>query len=251
MSVLVSSAVWKFQFKDPSMKLVALALADMANDSGESWPSIGSIQERSGLSESSVRRHIRAMEEMGVIERSERFAHERQTSNGYRFTGDFLSKEGGCHPRHPGVSPMEGEGVTHDRGEGSAHNTPLKRNKETSMKLPHIPAPLGGDFFTDSPPLPAPPDSKTVPQHKPLPSELIRMGALLGRRPNSKWSPKEIKAAKSLLPVPEEDFALLERYYRASIPEAKDYRRRTLQVLLNNWQGEVDRARKYKPASCF
>jgi hypothetical protein len=80
-------------------------------------------------------------------------------------------------------------------------------------------------------------------------AEQLRLGALFSRRPGTQWMPKEIKAWKAITPIPEEDFALIERYYLAEIPKDRNYRRRELQTLLNNWNGELDRARKFDPAN--
>ncbi|MBK1835380.1 hypothetical protein [Roseibacillus ishigakijimensis] len=45
----------------------------------------------------------------------------------------------------------------------------------------------------------------------------------------------------------EDDLATLEGYYLAKHESGRDYRRRDLQTLLNNWTGELDRARNWKP----
>ena len=74
-----------------------------------------------------------------------------------------------------------------------------------------------------------------------------RIGKLYNRRESTRWSAKEIEALKKIEEIEEEDFILLEKYYTTDIPNEKDYRRRDLQTLLNNWTGELDRARKWKP----
>ena len=81
----------------------------------------------------------------------------------------------------------------------------------------------------------------------------LRLNALFHRRPETRWSDRELIAFRKLGDIAEEDLVLLENYYRASIPQATDYRRRDLHTLLNNLRGEVDRARNFKPASnpCF
>jgi len=76
----------------------------------------------------------------------------------------------------------------------------------------------------------------------------VRLGALFRRRPETPWSEKERKAYKAAA-VQEGDLELVERYYSASIAQAFDYRRRDLCTLLNNFPGEVDRARNFKPKS--
>jgi len=81
--------------------------------------------------------------------------------------------------------------------------------------------------------------------------EQLRLGKLFKRRETTPWSEKEIKAWKLITPVAEEDMDCLENYYRAKIPDASNFRRRDLGTLLNNFSGELDRARKFKNPSYF
>jgi hypothetical protein len=75
-----------------------------------------------------------------------------------------------------------------------------------------------------------------------------KVGGWFGRRPTTKWGDKEIKSLKSVVKLTpsESDIDLLERYYAAIIPQKEDYRRRDIVTLLNNWNGELDRARRFK-----
>lgn len=78
--------------------------------------------------------------------------------------------------------------------------------------------------------------------------EQLTAGSWFHRRPTTPWSEKEVKAFKS---IPPELFAdgvqLLNPAY--SIPHGDNHRtRKDLLTLLNNWQGEIDRWRSYKPA---
>jgi len=77
----------------------------------------------------------------------------------------------------------------------------------------------------------------------------IQMGKMLGRRESTKWSDKEIEALESILPIDEQDMALVGEFYDAIIEPAEDHRRTALLTLLNNWNGEVDKARAYKLAN--
>jgi hypothetical protein len=60
-----------------------------------------------------------------------------------------------------------------------------------------------------------------------------------------------LKALKAITPIPAEDLKLIEAYYNFSHPPAADYRRRDLQTLLNNWPGELDRARRFRPSGAI
>ena len=50
-------------------RLVALALADRVNHDWQAWPSIGDLSRRTGLSERVCQRHLRHLEDAGVIAR--------------------------------------------------------------------------------------------------------------------------------------------------------------------------------------
>jgi hypothetical protein len=68
-----------------------------------------------------------------------------------------------------------------------------------------------------------------------------RINSWYNRRDTTPWSPKELKALKSI-PEPEEEELTLLAEYTMNSP----YRRRDILTLLNNWQGELDRARRWE-----
>jgi len=82
------------------------------------------------------------------------------------------------------------------------------------------------------------------------PSELARMICRwFHRRESTVWDTKEVKALRAVEAkhTPEDEIALLGEYYVADLPrDVKDIRRRDIVTLLNNWQGEIDRARDWK-----
>ena len=75
----------------------------------------------------------------------------------------------------------------------------------------------------------------------------IRIGALFNRKPTTPWSLYDAAALEELMPITEEELTVMERFYAAKINGDIDPRRRSLDTLLNNWNGELDKARKYKP----
>lgn len=77
----------------------------------------------------------------------------------------------------------------------------------------------------------------------------IQLGKMLGRRESTKWSDKELEALESILPIDEQDMAMVGEFYDAIIEPSEDHRRTALLTLLNNWNGEVDKARAYKLAN--
>lgn len=92
-----------------------------------------------------------------------------------------------------------------------------------------------------------PPSSPAADASHPWEGDWRRLGKLFRRRESTQPTQKELKALKVITPIPAEDFKLIEAYYNFSHPPAADYRRRDLQTLLNNWPGELDRARRFRP----
>ena len=85
MSFQHTKAVWSLELQNPSTKLVALALADMANEEGVCWPAAGTIAARCCMEERTARHHVMLLRRMGVVASSPRFFDNRQSSNLYRF----------------------------------------------------------------------------------------------------------------------------------------------------------------------
>ena len=97
-------------------------------------------------------------------------------------------------------------------------------------------------------------------------NRMLAINALKGRLPSTRWSRKEFDAFESagLHVMFDTDFseqiAPLAAYYGAPLPllqefwraadTGADFRRRDLQTLLNNWPGEVDRAREWVHWRC-
>jgi hypothetical protein len=93
-------------------------------------------------------------------------------------------------------------------------------------------------------PFPAPePPAKTP--------EQLRAEKLFHRRPSTAWGKAELTAWRAARATIEgthaDDWELLEWFYAQ--PQEKTYARRDLATLLNNWNGEIDRARSYRVRS--
>jgi hypothetical protein len=98
-----------------------------------------------------------------------------------------------------------------------------------------------------SPKPPAPPSLVLeVEESKPsLSPEQIEVGSWFNRRPTTPWSEKELKTwAKIPKPIDCEDWQALRWFYTQS---GCQYLRRDILTLLNNWTGEIDRAKNYNP----
>lgn len=145
MSVHISSAVWKIVMPNAGRKLVAVALADMANDDGSCWPSLRTLASRCNLSEDSIRNHLHALESIGILKASPRFQGGRQTSNVYAFspdivTGKALHLEWGRVESAPplekqeGGEKQEGEGGKKQEGGGWEKLPPHEPSEGTVIK---------------------------------------------------------------------------------------------------------------------
>lgn len=115
MSVHVSSWCWKSSNASGSTLLVALALADQADDDGLCWPSVKYLAGKTRMSERAVQDRVRALVDSGEVNRIPRSGR----SNHYQFTfhPGVFSGEGGAESAPP-QTPAE------PAGEGAGSRTP-------------------------------------------------------------------------------------------------------------------------------
>lgn len=99
MSVQASAWVWNNSRAEGGTLLVALALANRADEEGVCWPGVKRLSEWTRMSERSVQRHLRTLEELGELEVTPRFGD----SSVYRLLIEGVSD---CHPRQNGFSPV-------------------------------------------------------------------------------------------------------------------------------------------------
>ena len=96
MSVQITSLVWLLEFPSAGRKLVALYLADCADDLGRCWPAAKTIAARCGLSRDTVKEVIADLEASGLIAREPQFRRDgSQSSSITRFDLAKLEAESG------------------------------------------------------------------------------------------------------------------------------------------------------------
>lgn len=79
-------------------------------------------------------------------------------------------------------------------------------------------------------------------------AEQLRVASWFGRRATTRWSDKELKSWKAIASsLDTGDLDALERRYTSNDPETVKYRKQEIYSLLNNWPGEVDKARRWTP----
>lgn len=76
----------KSRVGNPLRKLVLVKLADNASDLGECWPSYQHIADQCEIARSSVRKHIKALEEQGFLTIEHRDGPKGNSSNMYRLS---------------------------------------------------------------------------------------------------------------------------------------------------------------------
>lgn len=101
---------WAWEQKLPQItKILLVALAYHANKDGVAWPSRARLMEKTNLSRSGLKLHMRKLEEAGLVVREARFTEKgRQTSNWYTLkVGDTLCDPSTGHELvTPPLSPM-------------------------------------------------------------------------------------------------------------------------------------------------
>ncbi|WP_316503158.1 helix-turn-helix domain-containing protein, partial [Klebsiella oxytoca] len=88
MSMNLMAKAMSIRVGNPLRKLVLIKLADNANDKGECWPSYQHIADQCEIGRSTVKNHIRALEDMGMLRREFRKNGELNQSNLFYLTLD-------------------------------------------------------------------------------------------------------------------------------------------------------------------
>ncbi|WP_263577140.1 helix-turn-helix domain-containing protein [Salmonella enterica] len=109
MSMNLMAKAMSIKVGNPLRKLVLIKLADNANDEGECWPSYQHIADQCEVSRSTVKSHIRALEDMGLLKREFRRKGELNQSNVFYLTLDNAQQ-----------IPPESGGAGDDRGGAGA-----------------------------------------------------------------------------------------------------------------------------------
>ncbi|ECY2306583.1 helix-turn-helix domain-containing protein [Salmonella enterica] len=146
MSMNLMAKAMSIKVGNPLRKLVLIKLADNANDEGECWPSYQHIADQCEVSRSTVKSHIRALEDMGLLKREFRRKGELNQSNVFYLTLDNAQQpapeSGGAGAARGGAGAARGgAGADLGGGAGAAPRTyhsfepvkePLGRKKKPS-----------------------------------------------------------------------------------------------------------------------
>jgi len=92
MSMNLMAKAMGIKVGNPLRKLVLIKLADNANDKGECWPSYQHIADQCEIGRSTVKSHIRALEDMGMLRREFRRSGDLNQSNLFYLTLDNIKE---------------------------------------------------------------------------------------------------------------------------------------------------------------
>ena len=116
MSIKCLAWAWGRQLP-PLPKLILLAVADHADDTGFAWPGINGVAEKCGLSRRTIQRHMNYLADKGFITVEPRTRPDGSaTSNSYQVNIPPVSERhppvSGCHPPVSPVTPPRVSAVT-------------------------------------------------------------------------------------------------------------------------------------------
>lgn len=86
MSMTLMVRAMHLKIGNPLRKLVLIKLSDNANDHGECWPSYQHIADQCEIAKSTVRKHIKDLEKMGLLKIEHRPGPKGNSSNLYHLT---------------------------------------------------------------------------------------------------------------------------------------------------------------------
>jgi len=105
----IKCLAWAWGEKLPPLsKLILLAIADHADDTGYAWPGIKGVAEKCGLSRRTIQRNLNVLTDKGIITVKPRTRPDGSaTSNSYQVN---MGGASACHPpaseSHPLMSPL-------------------------------------------------------------------------------------------------------------------------------------------------
>jgi len=203
---------------DPYAFRVYAHLARRANKkTGEAWPSLKSVGERTSMSPRKVRDCLRELERRNMLCTYTVANETGQKSNSYELT-PFEEWD-----TPPGTECLGGR---HEVPGGEAQGAD-PHYKEGTPKKEKIPSPKK---------LSETEKKMTRVEVTPL---MQRIGAFFGRKGLNAWS-LAAKEALDMIRPSDEEIEAMEEYYLAVIPKEQDYRRKKLITLLHNWIEDLD-----------
>lgn len=216
----IESVAWALNVLvgDPLAKLVLIALANHNSPENLCIPSRKTIAHYCECSLDTVDRKIAYLCQRGLlVKKTRKASNGDNTSNAYYLNAAYLIGEA-----HTAATLAAQSGHLAAELCGSNH------------KVKNEP-PDGGSRARGR--------QSRIPTSEPA----LRIAKLFSRKEITPWAEKEIKSFKKLVPIDLNDLSLVESYYAAERAKGGDgIHRRDLYTFLNNYHGELDRARAWK-----
>ncbi|CAH9016723.1 transcriptional regulator [Vibrio phage 381E49-1] len=127
MSMMLMVKAMQTKVGNPLRKLVLIKLADNANDQGECWPSHQHVADQCEISKTSVRNHIKKLQEMGLLKVEHREGPKGNTSNLYHLSLQGMAGNG---------TGMAGNGIGGIAGDGTRTSHSFEPVKEPYAATP-------------------------------------------------------------------------------------------------------------------
>lgn len=125
-------------------KLILIKLADNTNDSGVCWPSMATMSRQTELDERTIQRHLKVLEEKGLLRIEPRFIDGVQRSNNYYLN---LSPHPVTVPPHPRQDDTQGGGTVSPRTFSKEPSVEPKESREQFEEFWEVyPKKVGKDF---------------------------------------------------------------------------------------------------------
>lgn len=145
MSIKALNWAWE-QNLAPTTKLILLAFADHADDSGVCWPGRKGVAAKCGVSTRTVERQVKTLEQHGLIWREPRFRSDgSQRTSLYHLTLGGVSESpdlragvapasASASPLEPSVEPSEESSREPLRDREVAHTSPSRARERGGLK---------------------------------------------------------------------------------------------------------------------
>lgn len=144
MSMELMVKAMKVKVGNPLRKLVLMKLADNANDQGECWPSYQHIADQCEIDRSTVRKHIKGLEEQGFLRIENRDGPKGNSSNLYFLNLSPVGRDSTpVGPKSTGVGPKSTPPVGPESTRTSHSSEPVKE----PVKEPLRPSASDEDAF--------------------------------------------------------------------------------------------------------
>jgi hypothetical protein len=179
-----------------------------------------------------------------------------------RYDGRVLVLHGQCFALRSDITPQETAALRselHDSGLISVYQAAGKefiqinkwheRARGKVSRYPDADKPQDSAADRSGKTLPSPSPLHHTPspsQSWPTDGERQRFAAIMHRKETTAWSRAEVQAMYALGPRSEDEFEVVEAYYAAERSREGNRCRTDLLGLLENWSGEVDRARGWR-----